>query len=142
MTKTLRVFETGSVFMDILMENTPQNVVCSAESADLGVIMPGFSGKVMGEFKILLIPGDMKVLHAGAEYAVTYGMSPCDTITLSSVGVDRCVLAVQREVRTVFGKKIEPQEIIIPRMKLAPDYVMASWAALLLAGVDVREKTE
>lgn len=137
--KSLRVFETGSVFRDILMENTPQNIIYSGDCADLGVIMPGYSGNIDGSFKILLLPGKITDCKAETVSAVTYGMSPQDTVTLSSVGVEKCVLAIQREITDIFGKTIEPQELVIPRMQLAPDFAMAASTALLLAGVNISD---
>lgn len=135
--KSLRVFETGSVFRDVLLENTPQNVIYSGESANLGVVMPEYAGNVEGEYNILLLPGKFQGCSAEAAERVTYGMAPEDTVTLSSVGKEKCVLAVLREITDIFGRTIEPQEMVIPRLQLAPDLALAAAAALLLAGVDV-----
>lgn len=135
--KSLRVFESGSVFRDVLLENTPQNIIYSGESADLGVIMPAYTGDVEGSYNILLLPGKFQRDSTQAESYVTYGMAPEDTVTLSSVGGEKCVLAIQNEIRDIFGKTIEPQEIVIPRLQLAPDFAMAACTALLLAGVDI-----
>ena len=135
MTKTVKVFEVGSFFSDIIMENTPQNIVCGYDNADLGVIMPGGEVPDSGQFGILLLPGSVKSA-CSADFVVTYGMAPDDTVTLSSVGEDRCVMTVQRDIYTLDGAVIEPQDIVIPRMHLAPDRALGCFAALIIAGAD------
>ncbi len=47
---------------------------------------------------ILLLPGDADADSFDAGCVVTYGMSPKNTLTLSSIGEDTCVLALQREL--------------------------------------------
>ena len=133
MTKTVRFFEKGSVFADYFMENTPQNVVCGTLDADLGVIMPGYDKKAEGKFGILLIPDGCDIYH-NAEKVITYGMASHNALTLSSVGENRCVLTIQREIVTVFGKTLEPQDVVIPRLHLEPQCALAASAALLIAG--------
>lgn len=133
MTKTVRIFETGSAFADILMDNTPQNIVLSVENADLAVIMQEYSGDYSGVFGTLLCPEEIKC-GIYADSVVTYGMSQSSDITLSSVGNERCVMSVQREITTIYGQNIEPQEIIIPRMHLSPHNAMAVYAAFLITG--------
>lgn len=88
---------------------------------------------------ILLFPGD----HApGCEAAegfeagciVTYGMSPKNTITLSSIGEESCVLALQRELMTVKGNVLERQEMCV-KGGMRPDSLLAVVGALLLTGL-------
>lgn len=136
MTKTVKVFEIGSFFSDIIMENTPQNIVCGNENADFGVIMPGCDEQGTGHFGILLLPGNAKK-SCSADAVVTYGMAPSDTVTLSSVGEDRCVMTIQSDIYTLDNVLIEPQDIVIPRMHLAPDQVLGCFAALIIAGADI-----
>ena len=52
---------------------------------------------------ILLLPGDANVpMSFDAGCVVTYGMSPKNTLTLSSIGEDTsALLALQRELLTV-----------------------------------------
>ncbi len=136
MTKTIRVFEHGSVFMDIFLENTPQNVICGKGDADICVIMPECSEMPSGNFGILLIPYELED-SAIAKNVITYGMSPMSTVTMSSVGENRCILTVQREITTMWGDMIEPQDIVVPRMHLAPHYALAASAALLIMGANI-----
>ena len=136
MTRTIRVFERGSVFMDIFLENTPQNVICGNGDADICVVMPEFCGAPSGNYGILLLPYEFENC-AVARNVITYGMSPVSTVTMSSVGENRCVLTVQREITTMWGDVIEPQDIVVPRMHLAPHYALAASAALLIMGGDI-----
>ncbi|MBQ8831159.1 MAG: hypothetical protein IJ017_06140 [Oscillospiraceae bacterium] len=131
MIKTVKVFETGSVTADIILENTPQNVVIGTEHADVGIVMPSFGGTVQGNHELLLVPQNFAHKYNAAG-VVTYGMSPQSMITLSSVGEDRCVMTVQREITDIWGKTIEPQDIVISRMHLEPDAALATAAALLI----------
>lgn len=133
MTKTVRIFETGSDFADILMDNTPQNVMLSVENADFAVIMQEYSGICEGSFGTVLCPENISC-GIYADNVVTYGMSQSSDITLSSVGNERCVMSVQREITTLYRQNIEPQEIIIPRMHLSPHDAMAVYAAFLIIG--------
>lgn len=131
MTKTVRIFESGSTISDFLMDITPQNVLQSSSDADIGVVMREYTGNYNGKFEILLLPKE-KICEISAKKSFTYGMSSICDITLSSVGEERCVLSIQREIVTIYGQVIEPQELIIPRMHLSPYDAIAIYATLLL----------
>lgn len=134
---TARVFENGGLFAEKLLDRAPGLTVIAGETAQLGIVAPGYNGVCGGSFKTLLLPGSFSKCAADAKCAVTYGMSAQDTITLSSVGADRCVLAIQREVWDVFGLKTEPQELLVPGSGLSPDEIMAIFGAMLLSGADM-----
>lgn len=71
-----------------------------------------------------------------AECAVSYGLSPRDTITLSSLEEDRLSMAIQRELVTVDGSVVEQQELKLTRPPGAqPEIILAAAGALLLLGV-------
>ena len=133
MTKTVRVFETGSVFKDILLENMPQNIVWGNENADFAVIMPGYNGPCGGNYGVLLKP-DGFACGDVSRTVITYGMGKNSTVTLSSVGEKRCVMTLQQEMETIWGKLLEPQDIVISRMHLTPHDALAVAAAMLIAG--------
>lgn len=89
---------------------------------------------------ILLLPGDIitgdgddEVDIFDAECIVTYGMSPKNTITLSSISEGICVLALQRELITTKGDVLERQEIKI-NGGMRPDCLLAVAGALLILG--------
>ena len=63
--------------------------------------------------RILLAPGDCPpALLAGAETVISYGLSPRDSLTLSSLAEP--VLCVQRALPRPDGRLVEPQEFPLP----------------------------
>ena len=64
--------------------------------------------------RLLLVPGDLPVLPAQirAETVVSYGLSPRDSLTLSSLAEP--VLCVQRALPRPDGAVIDPQEFPLP----------------------------
>lgn len=95
---------------------------------------------------ILLLPGDAgaagedsfdtDIFDAGC--IVSYGMSPKNSITLSSISEESCVLALQRELVTAKGDVLERQEIKI-NGGLRPDRLLAVAGALLILGQKLAE---
>ena len=71
--------------------------------------------------RIAVLPGDKKLdcryLQAGR--VVTYGLSGKNTVTLSSIDENRLFLALQREIISLDGRRIEQQELIIPDAQLS-----------------------
>lgn len=105
----------------------------SAETTDLLIIAPG-AEPPFPNCNILLIPDEMMAVPK-AKIAVSYGMSPKCSITLSSTG-EKPILAIQREITTLSGKTIEPQEIYIQNKYGLPPYpLMAVAAAKLILGL-------
>ena len=62
--------------------------------------------------RLLLAPGDLRAVPVQAETVVSYGLSPRDSLTLSSF--TEPVLCVQRALPRMDGKIIEPQEFPLP----------------------------
>lgn len=82
----------------------------------------------------LLLPGDSApalALDAGARQVVSYGFSPRDTLTLSSLAGTERLLCLQRSVVTVDGALLEPQELPLPAALCR----FSGEAALLAAGL-------
>ena len=100
---------------------------------------------------ILLLPGDADACGAAAcdadadifdaECIVTYGMSPKNTITLSSISEDTCVLALQRDLVTIKGDILERQEIKIGG-GMRPECLLAVTGALLILGQKISDINE
>ena len=105
MTKNVRLFENGSFTANIILENTARNVVLGGECAEVCIVMPGFKDKVYGDYKILLVPQNFKH-ECTAGKVFTYGMAMNSTVTLSSVGEEKCVMTVQNEICNIWGKVI------------------------------------
>ncbi len=96
---------------------------------DLIVVSPDAAAGKRGEAVptacgILLLPGDGDAEDFDAGCVVTYGLSPKDTLTLSSIGEEICVAALQRELLTVSGDMLERQEFMI-KTTLRPDSLLA-----------------
>lgn len=66
--------------------------------------------------RTVLLPGGAgplaRALRTGQ--AVSYGTSPRDTLTFSSLEGDRICLALQRELVTLQGTVVEQQEMVLP----------------------------
>jgi len=72
-----------------------------------------------------------------AQYVVTYGMDPCDTLTLSSA-VPTPVLCLVREIVALNGTRLGIQEIPLPGVSYDKTLLPAA-ATLLLCGIDPQE---
>ena len=82
--------------------------------------------------ELLLLPGECAAGGFQAETVVTYGLSPRDTITLSSL--TEPVLCVQREVPLARGGVLEPQEFPLPGLAEAADLLPVLGTRLLWTG--------
>lgn len=94
--------------------------------------------------RVLLAPGRLAPVLDGitADWAVSYGISPRDSLTLSCFGMDEVSLALQREVVNLRGDCLEQQEILLPRgAHTAPLYMLACVGLQLLVGVPPEEVT-
>ncbi len=90
------------------------NVIISnseAEETDI-LIISNQKIKISTQTKILIIPDDVRDIDCvKADIAISCGISDRNTITLSS-SVEGCEMAsVQREMLSIDGRIIEPQEI-------------------------------
>ena len=105
---------------------------------DLLVISPGargWAGAGAVKCTAVLLPGTAgpraRVLQAHC--AVSYGTSPRDTLTLSSLEGGQICLALQRELVTLTGQVVEQQELVLPFPRdAAPLPFLATAGALLL----------
>jgi len=130
---------------DVTVRRIP--TVTDARETDIAVVSPGckavpFDGGSKLRCKILLIPGGLQAGFADAGCVVTYGMSAKDTITLSSIGEDNCVLALQRELVTAPGGVLDRQEIKVNAVGAgagSADELLAASGAILLLGLDPNE---
>lgn len=79
---------------------------------------------------------DLSMLENVSISVITYGFNSKSTITASSVKDDGILLCVQRSIENIFGREIEPQEIIIEKenTKIGTSVIMAISTILLLYG--------
>lgn len=110
----------------------------AGERYDLLAVSPravGWSGSAL-ECETVLLPGSAGAL-AGfirARRAVSYGLNPRDTLTLSSIEGERISVALQRGLIRLDGEVVEEQEIVLPYSGQLPELVLAQVGLKLLAG--------
>lgn len=117
----------------------------AGETLDLLVIAPGaigWAGAGVVECRTVLLPGSAgplaRALRTGQ--AVSYGTSPRDTLTFSSLEGSQICLALQRELVTLEGTVLEQQELVLPfPAEESPLPFLAAAGALLLLGVPPEE---
>lgn len=109
---------------------------------DLLVVSPGAAGWAGAgalRCRAALLPGGLAPLARllrPAQAAVSYGTSPRDSLTFSSLEGDQICLAVQRELVTLEGAVVEEQELVLPfPTGASPLPFLAAAGALLLLGV-------
>ena len=75
--------------------------------------------------RILLVPGDCPVVlpdRLGAEAVITYGLSPRDSLTLSSL--TEPMLCIQRALPRPDGTVVEPQELPLPPLPFPAEQLL------------------
>lgn len=113
--------------------------------AELLVIAPGavgWAGAGAVRARMVLLPGSAGPLLRTfeAESAVSYGTSPRDTITVSSVEGGQICIAIQRELVTVRGGVVDRQELVLALpQELEPLPFLAAAGTLLLLGVPAEQ---
>lgn len=107
----------------------PALVVVSPRAATRGLPLPR-------QCRTALLPGGMGGVSPRAASAVSYGVSPRDSLTISSREGGALWAALQRELVTVDGRVVERQEFplrVEPETGELP--ALAAAGALLLLGV-------
>lgn len=107
---------------------------------DLLVISPEAHIKTNEALKAncILLPGGLldSIGSVKTDYVISYGMSPRDTVTASSISESGVVISLQRELVTLKGEVLERQELpIMPSKKAKLEHMMAVKSALLLLGL-------
>ena len=90
-------------------------------------------GRAASPCGILLVPGDCPaelLERVPAETVVTYGMSPRDSLTFSSL--EGPVLCVQRRLPRLDGTVVEPQEVPLPGLSGPPELLLPVLGARVL----------
>ena len=103
----------------------PAGSLTTGEVLDLLVVSPDWTGedRRVPPCRAMLIPGRLAHLAEGltAAWAVSFGLSPKDTLTLSSMEEDTLHLALQREVISLTGERLDPQEFPLDRQEHSKD---------------------
>lgn len=122
----------------------PAGSLAAGEVLDLLVVSPDWTGedRRVPPCRAMLIPGRLAHLAEGltASWAVSFGLSPKDTLTLSSMGEETIHLALQREIVTLTGQRQDPQEFPLDRQNhSALCQVLACVGVQLLLGIEPGE---
>lgn len=110
----------------------------------IGPESAGWAGVRAAECGALLLPGAAGPLARGlrCRSAVSYGTSPKDTLTFSSLEGDKICLALQREIVSLAGHVVERQEFVLPfPAGEDPMTFLAAAGVLLLLGVTPEENS-
>lgn len=108
---------------------------------DLLVVSPravGWAGGTALYCRTALLPGPAGPLARAlrAERAVSYGLDPRDTLTLSSLDGEHICVAVQRELIRLDGGVAERQELVLPYDGALPELALVRAGMALLLGGD------
>jgi hypothetical protein len=122
-------------------EVLPLGDLPSGQVPDLLVVSPDLVGPPPAgtACRVLLVPGRLAPLawEIPAQWAVSYGSSPRDSLSFSSFGEKAMGLALQRELVTLRGTRLERQEIMLPCCGCrAPLHLVACAGVQLLVGVE------
>ncbi|MCI5498195.1 MAG: hypothetical protein MR419_01485 [Clostridiales bacterium] len=102
--------------------------------ADLTVVSPDLVQVPASPLpcRVLLLPGSLAHLAQAipAAWVVSYGLSSRDTLTLSSLA-SPC-LTLQRELVTLSGDCLEPQEFPLPHRPQGSPLHLLAWAGVQL----------
>ena len=116
----------------------------ASRRCDLVVVSPGFArcAEVRKRLRcgVLLTPDGLFYSPSGSGNVVTYGMSPRSTFTLSAVGTERCMMAIQREVVTVSGRVVEEQELSVAASG-GTDTTLAAAGGRILLGLSAHPQS-
>lgn len=148
---TIGILESGGGLSAFLTAHLPARLLeeadlCPAgslapeETLDLLVVSPDWTDGTtrVPPCRAMLVPGRLGELAEGltAGWAVSFGISAKDSLTLSSLGEEAILLALQREVVTLTGQRLEPQEFSLVRQgHTSLCQVLACAGVQLLLGV-------
>ncbi|MCL2035204.1 MAG: hypothetical protein FWG94_10820 [Oscillospiraceae bacterium] len=84
----------------------------------------------------------MKLVSSTKMPAVTCGLSPCDTLTLSSLSEDSAVIGLQRCITCFDGAVIEPQEIPVSLCAQVDSFTLLSAAAIFILTGNIKKLSQ
>ena len=132
------IFDTHAHYYDGAFDPDRDELLAALPSMGVALVLcPGCRRlPPLPPCRVLLLPGTLAGPLAGPRGAVSYGLGRRDTLTLSSFSRRRPCLALQRELVTLAGTCLEPQELPLPPVSpcLSPALLLAWAGACLLLG--------
>ena len=134
------IFENGG-YDPLFITRGKNFAMLGGMAPEILILSPGYAEKTKPDSRpvkcrVLLTPGSAADEKIEAACAVGYGMSGCNSITLSSIKEDECILTLQRDILTLGGCVLERQDIAVRKDKATdPEELMAAAAALLILGI-------
>ena len=145
---TIRILEQGPVLSPLLTRCLPHRLrnrvrLSFAASGpppvaqtDLVVVAPDWEAGPLPPLscRVLLTPGSMTEAAEAisARWTVSYGGSPRDSLTFSSILDHTILLALQREIVTLRGLRLERQEFSLPFSGRVPPLTLLGCAGTCL----------
>ena len=91
-----------------------------------------FSGCNISAYKIsshiLIVPDDVTIRDSSAQCVITYGLSPKNSVTLSSTDNNKYTLAIQRDIISLGGS-------IVLRQEFSLDSILSQYETMALASL-------
>ena len=134
---TVAVREPSPLLYPLLVRTLPPalaRLIPPNGPADLLVLVPGCAPAPPLPCRALLIPGHISPSPLSPAQVVSYGPSPRDTMTFSSLEESKLLFSLQREIVTLAGTRLERQEFPVPD-RGGVSLTLAWAGTLLLAGV-------
>lgn len=77
---------------------------------------------------ILIVPDDVTIRDSSAQCVITYGLSPKNSVTLSSTDNNKYTLAIQRDIISLGGS-------IVLRQEFSLDSILSQYETMALASL-------
>ena len=101
-----------------------------AENCDILLIMPNFNARKFNIYsKIAIVYGDLgffNIKNIKYNNIITYGMSSKNTVTISSIGENEMLMAIQRQISSINGNTIEISEHSVKEKMEKPLDILAT----------------
>lgn len=128
----------------VAVKITSQKQITTTDSLLLVLNSKSFTlPKFIGNIKVICESANIKALNflKNSEMSVIIvGTSKTDTVTFSSISTTKALISVQRSIKNINGKIIEPCEISVNfKRKYSNSAVICAAALLLVLGIEIKD---